>query len=299
VNDPAPLNDRFGASRIRFDAAAGQLTAAILESELAECEVITQGAHVTRFRRRDHAQPLLFMSEHAVFARGKAVRGGVPVIFPWFGAHPSDSSKPAHGFARTMEWTVADAGSTDDESWITLSLTSSDETRALWPHDFTAVLRVSAGRELTLSLAVQNTSSDVFEFEEALHSYLLVGDAPRARILGLERTLFIDKTAGMQRRRHTDEPLTITGETDFVFVGTDAECVLVDPVLEREIVISKSGSHSTIIWNPHEAKAATMPDLRDQWKCMICVESGNVADDAIRLQPGERHSMSVILGIRG
>ena len=253
---------------------------ATLRSGANEAEVYEYGAHVTRFN------DVIFMSAHSLFTPGKAIRGGIPVIFPWFGAHGSDPKKPAHGFARTMEWRVV----SQTESSIALQLESNDATRALWPHDFRATVRVTVGPRLTVSLEVENTGREPFVFEEALHTYLNVDDIRNVEVRGLEGTTYIDKTDGMKRKRLTG-PLKITAETDSVFVDTEAACRVGD------VVVEKSGSKSTIVWNPHIAKSKAFTDFGDdEWQRMICIETANVAENAVRLEPGQTNLMTTVVG---
>ena len=120
----------------------GGLTRAKLTSPVSEAEIYLYGGHVTRFDKRGEP-PVLFLSEKSLYTRGKAIRGGIPIIFPWFGAHPEDPSKPQHGFARTAEWQVASEG--DGE--IALRLESSDETRRAWPHEFVEKYKSQARKQ--------------------------------------------------------------------------------------------------------------------------------------------------------
>lgn len=138
--------------------------------------VYLHGAHVTHYRPAGQ-RPLLFLSERSRFATGKAIRGGVPVIFPWFGARAGHSEAPDHGFARTREWAVESVEPASDGSVaVTLALEADDATRPTWPHEFRVRHRVVFGERLEMTLEVENRSGHAFDFEEALHTYVLVGD---------------------------------------------------------------------------------------------------------------------------
>jgi glucose-6-phosphate 1-epimerase len=287
------LQDRFGiAGAIAFEKGAGGLIRAAIAAPGAEAHVYLHGAHVTHFQRRGQA-PLLFLSPRSTFAPGRAIRGGVPIVFPWFGANPDMPAAPQHGFARVAEWMVESAGrKPGGETFVALGLTASAATRSFWPGHFHLRYRVSVGESLDLALEVTNHGAEAFAFQEALHSYLAVSDVTNARVTGLEDTAFIDKTDGMRRARHGREALRLTGETDRVFLGTSAACTVEDPGAGRRITVAKSGARSTIVWNPWAEKAATMADLGPEaWRGMLCVEAGNVADDTQRLAPGERHEL--------
>lgn len=250
-----------------------------------------QGAHVTDWQPRG-AEPVLFLSPRSVFAPGRAIRGGVPVCFPWFATRAATPSAPAHGFARIRDWRLAERTPTS----LAFTLESDAETHRLWPHDFRLRLEVAVSRRLELTLDVTNTSPAAFTFEGALHTYLRVGDVGAIGISGLERAPYVDNTAGGARKQADDGPLRLAGEVDRVFPGTTATCVVEDPVLRRRLRVAKSGSATTVIWNPDPARAASLPDLGpDAWRTMVCVETANAGDDRVRLPAGAVHRMSATL----
>jgi glucose-6-phosphate 1-epimerase len=258
--------------------------------------VYLHGAHVTHFQPRGEP-PVLFLSPRSAFVPDRAIRGGVPVVFPWFGPDPDDPAAPQHGFARTAAWTVEGTGATPGgDGFIVLGLATSRSTRALWPGRFRLRYRVQVGSALELTLAVANEGAEAFSFQEALHTYLAVSDVAGVMVTGLEGAPFVDKAEGMARREHGPAPLRIAGETDRVFLGTAAACAVDDPGAGRRLAVAKTGSRSTVVWNPWAAKAGTMADLGPEaWRGMLCVEAGNVADDALRLGPGESHELRVTL----
>jgi glucose-6-phosphate 1-epimerase len=255
-------------------------------------ELFLLGAHVTGWQPASQ-RPVIFTSAHAVFAPGKAIRGGIPVIFPWFGAHPTAPAAPQHGFARTAEWQLDAVEEIGAEALtLTLSLDVPATASPWWPHAAGLTLRVGFGQELRLDLAVENRSGQPTEFEEALHSYFAVSDVATISLFGLEDCGFIDKTAGMRRSAPARTPLSLTGWTDRVYLDTPDKVLVADPGWRRRVTVAKEGGASTIVWNPWPEKAAAMSDLgADQWRGMICVESGNVADNKIRLGDGAAHHL--------
>ena len=276
----------------------GGLERARVMGSRAEADVYLQGAHVTRWRPRG-SEPVLFVSSRAVYAPGKAIRGGVPLIFPWFGPHATDRAKPMHGFARARAWRLLQTDAASDGSiMLELGLDDDEATRALWPHPFRARYRVRIADTLTMALDVVNTGRAPFTFEAALHTYLAVGDVRAIEVRGLEQTAFIDKVDGMTRKRLGAERLRLTGETDRVFLGTHARCVVDDPGLRRRLVVDKTGSASTVVWNPWSTKAAEMADMGpEDWRAMICVETANAADDAVSVAPGSTHLMTATIRV--
>ena len=280
------------------EAGAGGLERARVEGARAEAHIYLQGATVTHFQPRG-AAPVLFLSNRATWAAGRAIRGGVPLIFPWFGAHATNAKAAMHGFARTRPWRLVDHGpAADDAVIVELGLEDDEASRAAWPHAFTLRYRVSVGEALGLSFEVTNTSAQAFTFEAALHTYLAVGDVRAVAVTGLENTTYIDKVDGMTRKRQGTEPLRLTGETDRVFVGTRSRCVVEDRVLARRLLVDKTGSATTVVWNPWSTKAAGIADLDpDDWRRMVCVETANAADDAVTLEPGQRHVMTATIRV--
>lgn len=260
--------------------------------------VSTHGAHVTGWAP-DGAEPVLWMSSTTRREPGAPIRGGVPICFPWFGPGVSGDRSPSHGFARVLPWRVVDAEDTAGSSGIVLELGSpdlSDEDRAAVGGEFTARYSVDCGEDLLLTLTVTNVGETPFTFEEALHTYLRVGDVRQVQIEGLEDTVYADKTQGGAEHEQQGE-LTLTEETDRVY-RSGGKVTVVDPVLGRRLVVTKKDSASTIVWNPFPDKAATLSDIGDgEWQTLLCVEGGNVLDETIGLAPGESHSMSYRLSV--
>jgi glucose-6-phosphate 1-epimerase len=262
-----------------------------LDTSEGAVRVVQQGAHVTQWQPRG-GEPVLFMSPRSVFAPGRAIRGGIPVCFPWFGARADTEGAPAHGFARVRDWRLAERTPTS----LRFTLESDAETHRLWPHDFRLRLDLALSESVELALEVTNTSSSTFTFEAALHTYLSVGDVGAISIIGLERAPYVDKTEGDARKRADPGPMRLAGEVDRVFPGTTATCVVDDPVLRRRLRVAKRGSATTVIWNPGPARAATLADLgSDAWRTMVCVETANAGDDRVRLPAGAVHRMSTTL----
>lgn len=237
-------------------------------------ELYLQGAHLTSWIPTGH-DPVLWLAEQAVFAEGRAIRGGVPLCFPWFGPGPDGTSKPAHGFARLTPWTLASASRTGDEISVVLEFTHADAEGLpgadLWPSDFRARYRVDVSDTLMMTLEVEPPTPQT---QAALHTYLAVGDVRQVQVEGMDHQDVIDKLTGEAGTHHG--MVTFEGETDRIF-QTANEAVLHDPVLGRRILIEKSGSPQTVIWNPWADKAAGLSDMGDdEWPGFACVESANL-----------------------
>jgi D-hexose-6-phosphate mutarotase len=283
---------------VRIEPGGGGLWRIAVTSKLAEAQIYLQGAHVTHYRPAGQSA-LLFTSEQSKFAPGKAIRGGVPVIFPWFGANEANKDLPMHGFARTSEWEIeAVERWPDDTVEVLLRLVADDATRAVWPFDFVLRHRIVVGRQLEMALEVENWSGGPFDFEEALHTYLAVRDVRQTRVAGLAGIEYLDKVDHFTRKTQGDEPITITGETDRVYLNTDGTCIVEDPVGDRRLRVGKEGSATTVVWNPWIEKAKAMADFGDEeWPRMICVETANAAENRVTLGAGEAHTMRAIVAL--
>lgn len=276
----------------RFELGEGGLIRLAVETLSAEAHIYLQGAHVTHFQPAN-SEAVLFLSRESLWEQGKAIRGGVPICFPWFGPRTGFPGSPAHGFARTSEWGVAevmvDAGGTVT---AVLELTSDDATRQLWPHDWILRHRVSIGSRLAMTLEVENRSETPIEFEEALHTYLAVQDARQVAVSGLSGVEYLDKVDGLKRKVQNAEPITIVGETDRVYLNTATTCEVDDLPGAQRLRVSKTGSATTVVWNPWVAKAAAMADFADdEWLEMVCIETANAGENTITLESGGVHRM--------
>ena len=197
-----------------------------------------------------------------------------------------------HGFARTAVWDVAFAAMVGEDLHLTLTLGPNDASRAAGYDEFQAAYELVFGRTLTMKLSVANIGEAPLKFEEALHTYFVVSEAEQIEIEGLGGAEFLDKTDGFKRKRQEEDTLVLRGETDRPYLNTAATVTVDDPVLRRRIVVEKSGSQTTVVWNPWAAKAAALPDMGDdEWHGFVCVETANVGENALTLQPREAHTM--------
>jgi glucose-6-phosphate 1-epimerase len=293
----ADLAGRFDIpGTLRFEDSPGGLIRAVISTPAADAELYLQGAHLAHWTPRGQ-KPVLFLSSKSLFTPGKAIRGGVPVIFPWFGDRSDGRAGPAHGFARTTQWAVEDTKYRDDgKVEITLALTPNDTTSALGYSHFYLRYRVTVGTVLEMELETRNDGGEPLTYEGALHTYLAVGDVREASVTGLEGTIYIDKTDGFKRKTLGREPMRIAKETDGVHLDIEGSCSVHDPVWKRRILVEKSGSRSTVVWNPWVEKTKGMSDMdADGWTGMLCIETANAADNAVTLSPGASHKMAAAI----
>ncbi|MHB1143558.1 MAG: dihydroxy-acid dehydratase [Thiobacillus sp.] len=288
--------------QLGFRIGAGGLTYADIDNHGGRATICLQGAHVVSFRPKSQQEPVVWVSDAAKFAPGKSIRGGAPVCWPWFGAHDLESGYPAHGFARTVPWTVTGTRRRNDaKTEITLQLVENEQTRAQWPHPTCLTLTVVVGDKLEMRLATTNTGAAPVKIGEALHTYLQISDIGAVNVLGLEGATYHDKVDNFATRKQSGA-VSFGGELDRVYVDTPADCVIVDPGLNRRIRIAKAGSHATIVWTPWTEKAEKMGDMgRGKsgagWREMVCVESANAMDNVVTVAPGETHTLAVTYSV--
>lgn len=292
------LNDRFSIDgQLRFVKSHGDFIIAHINNPSATAQVALYGAHVLQYQPAHHQQ-VLWLSQSCVFQTGKAIRGGVPLCWPWFGPHGTDAKKPAHGFARISHWTVDASGTTDEgASFLQLSLSQTPATQALWPHEFKFVATITIGKQLTVSLTTHNLSQQEITCSGAMHTYFNIADISNTSILGLEDAEYIDKLDQSQHK-HQQGPIQIDAPMDRVYINTRSACTINDAGYKRKIVIEKSGSESTVVWNPWQETAKSMQDFDDEgYRHMVCVESCNAGPDVVKIIPGATHTLETRISI--
>ena len=258
--------------------------------------IALHGGHVLEWMPA-HSGPVLYMSPQALLENGKPIRGGIPVCWPWFGPHPADGTKPAHGFVRTMMWELDRARETPSGVDLVLRVADTSESRELWPHAFEARLHVRMGLELEIGLEITNTDTAPWSSTGALHSYFITGDAREIAVHGLHGTQYVESRLSPDKRPQLG-PVVIAQEVDRLY-ASDATVIVDDPALGRELRIEKAGSLSTVVWNPWIEKSKRLPDLPDDaYPEFVCVETCNAGEDIITLQPGGSHLLFARVCVR-
>ncbi|MBI5451609.1 MAG: D-hexose-6-phosphate mutarotase [Gammaproteobacteria bacterium] len=294
MTDLATLNARFAIpEQLTFREGPGGLPVAEVTNDQAIATIALQGAHLLTWTPSGVA-PVIWLSSQAKFAPGKSVRGGVPICWPWFGAHVSESAFPAHGFARSVMWEVISSHAPSaDETHIAFRLLTTEAARAQWPHATPVECHMSIGKTLEIELITRNEDTAPVTIGQALHTYFEIADIEDIDIDGLDDCDYLDKVDNFARKRQHDA-VTFDGEVDRVYLNSVDDCIINDHGHQRQIVISKRGSASTVVWNPWQDKATKMGDLGDDgYRQMVCVESANAADDVVTIAPGQSHSLWV------
>jgi glucose-6-phosphate 1-epimerase len=265
-----------------------------LEHEGDVVEVSLVGAQVLTWQRGGN--DVLWTASSPKYAAEQPVRGGVPLVFPWFGDHPQVGKLPAHGFARNRMWRLVH---TNDTPEVVLELTEDDATRTMWPHAFRLRLSVVLGARLRLGLTVENTGDAPFACEQALHTYFSVGAIERASVHGLEGVPCTEQAGEPEAKWDHKQPLHFRAETDRIFQRVPDRLELRAPALSRTVVLQTTGVQSAIVWNPWPTKTAKLSQMAaDDWQRFCCIESANVRDAATTLAPGESHALSLRLECR-
>jgi glucose-6-phosphate 1-epimerase len=275
--------------RVMFLDGQGELPMIGISTLWSSAEIYLQGAHITNFRK--HGEPsLTFMSQCSRFTEGQPIRGGIPVIFPWFGMREGMGN---HGFARVKNWELKEfAPAPDGSVSVRFRLPECPEGSGFPP--FTADYVVTVSQSLKLQLIVTNDAAeDSLTFENCFHTYFEVADVTSISIVGLKGASYLDKVANFAQKLETAEALRIAAETDRVYLNTVGPLEIHDPGLGRKIRIEKQGSNSTVVWNPWISKSQQMPDFgNDEYQRMVCVETGNVSSNEIILPPGRSSTLT-------
>jgi glucose-6-phosphate 1-epimerase len=286
------LNKLFAIDgAVQIVADKGGLPKVHVQTASAEADIYLHGAQVTSWHPND-TEDVIFLSEHSKWEDGRAIRGGIPVCFPWFRAKADNPEAPSHGFVRTKTWQLDSIVKDGNDVVVLLSTESDEATQRWWPYAFRLVHRVTVGAELKLELIVTNTGSDSFRFEEALHTYHRVGEVGKIRVAGLDGVEYLDNTdANREKTQHGS--VVMMKPVDNAYLQTAGALGISDPVLRRRIQITKENSLTTVVWNPWENGAKALADLGDEeWQQFACVEASNILGCAVSLAPGKKHTMT-------
>lgn len=277
------LNQRFAiGEQLKFEMHPSGLVQGQINTERCTGSFFLLGAHVAAFQPTSQTQPILFLSDEAVFEAGKPIRGGIPICFPWFGTNKTDPNSPAHGLVRTAAWDLLESKLTTKGVSVTLGYLTAP---------FRLSLTVIFGDTLDVTLTVRNEAPTGKTCEVALHTYFQLGDARQAAIVGLEQNEFRDQLTG-EVHLATGNKIHFTEETDRVYRGSVPVVTVEDVANSRNIQIKPRNSFSTVVWNPWVAKSQRMSDFGDnEFERMCCVETANVAPHNWVIEAGQSQSV--------
>ena len=283
------LNAKFGiAGQLKFIAGNGGLPMIQINTTKAKALISIHAGQVLSYQPAGEAEDVLFLSEKAYYQDGKAIKGGAPICWPWFGADPEGKGRPGHGFVRNRGWNVvATEGLTNGDIKVTVGLDDTPETQAIWPHAFSLRQEIIIGDTLNLSLITRNTGKEVFTITQAFHTYFKVGDIARTKVVGLTGCDYLDKAGGGNAQKHQNGDVTIDSEVDRIYLNVGNTLTIDDAALNRRIRITSQGSKTAVVWNPWEKIAKDMADLEDDdYKRLLCVETTNATNDGVEVAGG-------------
>ena len=257
-------------------------------------KIALQGAHVMHWQPKFLKDPVFWLSSNARFVKGRSIRGGVPICWPWFGAHPTDSTFCPHGFARVTPWRVIDIDATPTGATrITLEILATEEAKRQLSYPYALTVTITVGQRLRVDMSTTNKADHPFVISEAFHTYLNISDIANVKITGMQDCVYADKVLNYQRDVEHNA-LKFAGEFDRVYIDHSSDCTVHDTGFNRIIHVSKSGSDTTVVWSPGADKVAGMSDMGepDEWRKAICVETTNALDNMVVINPGRTHVIS-------
>ena len=292
------LSQKFDSDQVKVVEGKGGFPVVEVSNEKAKAKISVYSGQVISFQPKGESENLLFLSDKAYYQEGKAMKGGIPVCWPWFGPDPEGKGRASHGFVRNRMWNLLSAEPTaSGETKVRLGVTADEETQKFWPYPFELAIEILVGDKLSVSLITQNTGDQAFPITQALHTYFATGDITKVRVLGFENARYVDKADGGAKKTQTGD-ITISEECDRIYTDVSPEVVIDDGAMNRRIKITSKGSTTAIVWNPWKEISTKMADLEDQdYQRFICVETANAEDEVIEIAPGSEYKMQAVYAV--
>jgi glucose-6-phosphate 1-epimerase len=294
------LNTDYGiANKVEFVEGQGNFPLIKISNEYAEATISVYAGQVLSFKPVGQTEDVMFFSNKAYHQTGKAMKGGTPICWPWFGPDPEEKGRASHGFVRDRLWQVRDVISTQDgATQVTMGLIDTSETKAIWDYSFDFAIVITVAQVLTIKLVTRNTGTEAFSITQALHTYFKIGDINQVKVLGLENKAYLDKVDHGQQKTQSGA-ITFSGECDRIYLDVPATLTIADQGLNRQIIVTATNSKTAIVWNPGADIAASMADLGDRdYEHFVCVETANAANEIINIPAGGQYEMSAQYAVR-
>ena len=288
------LNADYGiADKVSFVEGKGGFPTIEVDNEHAKAVISVYAGQVLSFQPKTQAEDLMFLSSKAYYQDGKAMKGGAPICWPWFGPDPEDKGRSSHGFVRNRMWQMREVTSTQAGSTkIVLGLTDTENTRAIWDYAFDFAIAITVGKSLNVELITRNTGDKEFSITQALHTYFRVGGIDKVRVLGLKDNSYLDKVDSGKEKTQSGE-IAFDGECDRIYLNVQPELTIDDAALGRKIKITSTNSKTAIVWNPWADISANMGDLDDKdYQNFVCVETANAANEVIKVAAGSEYKLA-------
>jgi glucose-6-phosphate 1-epimerase len=264
----------------------------IIEHQKISAAFTLHGGHLIHFQPTGQA-PIIWLSKSAIFDDKKAIRGGVPICWPWFGAADIalGENLPAHGFARTSKWVVGDISESEHSVELELKLSNDNETLKLWPFQFELTLKATLTDSLKLELITENKSDIPLTYRGALHSYFNISAPENVKVSGINEQ-FYNSLKG-KRLETGDTTLLIDQAIDAIYKKTSHPILLEDKKLQRTLTITNMGNDSEVLWSPWIKGAKAFADMPDGgYKTMLCIESTITGENGQHIEAGKKHTLS-------
>ena len=280
---------------VHLDESLSGFPTLVIQHPMAYARVALSGGHVMEWQPYGH-EPVLYLSPCSGMQTGVAIRGGIPICWPWFGGRPDNPLLPAHGFARTQLWQLNRAEETDSGVFLAMGLRENAQTLALWPHPFALELLVEIGQQLEVVLVVRNCGAERIAYSGALHTYLHTGPINAVQVHGLDGVEYLD-TVGARVSRKQEGNVVFDREVDRIFRHRDG-CCLVDGEKKRKINVAQEGGKDLVVWNPWIEKSLRLKDLPpDGYLGFVCLEAAHCDVPLIELEPGAQHRLGTRLTV--
>lgn len=300
--DIQQLNADYGiTNKVKFIEGQGGFPMIEVQNEYAQATISLYAGQVLSFKPVNQTKDVMFVSKQAYYQAGKAIKGGTPICWPWFGPDPENQGRSSHGFVRNRLWQMRDVSSTiDGATKVVLGQEATAETKAIWNYDFDLAIAITVGNTLTIELITRNTGKQAFSITQALHTYFHVGDLNQVEVLGLENKTYIDKVDGGKEKTQSGV-ITFLAECDYpkgtlcdrIYLDVPAILIIKDASLNRKIKITATNSKTAIVWNPGSIISASMADLDDQdYQRFVCVETANAADEIIEIPAASEYKLT-------
>ncbi len=292
--DIQTLQKRFSHIRqISFNHNPGQHPTVLIKNNHATAVISMYAAHILSYQRNNDQQDLFYLSQQAIYMPGKAIRGGIPVCWPWFGDTPESNNNPAHGFARSNFWDLIDVEQIDSGSTrIHFQLKEFEQSLKLWPKSFKLDYFITVSDELKLELKTSNCGQQGFSISEALHSYFNISNINDVIVQGLKNHSYLDKMEQYLTKEQLTE-LKINVATDRIYDCSEKTVYIEDPGFNRRIIIHSQGNRHIVAWNPWKQGASNLKDMPDDdYLNFICLETANALANTMTIPAGQSHSIA-------
>jgi glucose-6-phosphate 1-epimerase len=294
------LNEKFAINdQLHFELNQAGIVIATIRNQFATVSLSTYGAHVLSYLPEGESEDVFFLSDQAVYGKGQAIRGGIPVCWPWFSDDDSGYGRPAHGFARNQQWqVVATKANQDGTTVISLVLGHTEASLTVWPYEFSLMLEIVVGESLHMTLTTKNLSQKPFTVTQALHTYLNISDIHDIEIVGLDKNQYLDKLTHFSEKSQQGD-IRVQGEIDRVYLEPPAIITLTDTSFDRDIVITSGGNKTLVVWNPGPETVQSFSDIdASAYKNFICIEPANALVDKVLIAEEQQHSLTATFQVK-